>query len=465
MRYSNELEVIMDRIIKYEFHVTIEGIISKVATRFINVKNSNIDAVIQENLKEIGEALKADRVYIFEFDQSREVMSNTYEWCKNGISHEKNNLQELPYKIFPWWVNKILNKEMIYIANTYDMPKEASNEQEILFAQNIKSLLVLPIVVDNTSIGFFGIDNVIKTDVWTENDQALLKILSSIFSDFFSEVAYQKRLIEKNKYLDQSIRKLKKLQSEIIQKEKMSAIGQLSAGLAHEINNAIAAIKSNIEILDECYSDTLKELLKAYNQSSNNSDVEFMINEIDPIFEDIRRDFKKIKNIIGSIRKLTDASNDLMGCYNLNDLVKEVLWIYKSESHDGIEIILELNQVKEIYCIRTEINDVINSILKNSVEAFKRNKTVNPKLKIKTYNEDDYVVLKIIDNAGGINENIIEKVFEPFFTTKDIGDSYGLGLSQAYDIVVNRHNGKINPQNINKNELCIKLQLPIKQKL
>lgn len=455
----------MEKTIKYEFHVKIEGLISKIATRFINVKSSNIHQVIHENLKEIGETLEADRVYIFQFDQSREVMSNTYEWCKEGISCEKKNLQGLAYEIFPWWTNKILNKEMIYIADTYNMPKEATNEQEILLAQNIKSLLVLPIVVGNTSIGFFGIDNVLKTDIWRENDQALLKIISSIFSDFFSELGYRKRLIEKNKYLDRSFSELKKLQSEIIQKEKMSAIGQLSAGLAHEINNTIATIKSNIEILDECYSHTIKELLMEYRKSNINNDVDFMINEIDPIFEDIRNDFKKIKRIIGSIRKLTDAPNNLMGSYNLNDLIKEVLWIYKSESHDGIELILELSQIKEIYCIRTEINDAINSILKNSVEAFKKNNTLNPKIEIKTYNKNEYVVLKIIDNAGGINENIIEKVFEPFFSTKAFGDSYGLGLSQAYDIIVNRHNGKIKVQNINEDQLCIKLQLPINQKL
>lgn len=455
----------MEKKIKYEFHVKIEGLISKIATRFINVKNCSVDQVILENLKEIGETLQGDRVYIFQFDQSKEVMSNTYEWCKKGVSHEKKNLQCLPYSVFPWWTNKILNKEMIYIADTYNMPKEASNEQEILLAQNIKSLLVLPIVVGHTSIGFFGIDNVIKSDVWTENDQALLRIISSIFSDFFGELSYRKQLIEKNKYLDQSFRELKKLQSEIIQKEKMSAIGQLSAGLAHEINNTLATIKSNIEILDECYCHTIKELLIEYSENNNNIEVDFMIDEIEPIFEDVRTDFKKISRIVKSIRQLTDAPNNLMGCYNINDLVQEVLWIYKSESHEDIELLLELSQVKEIYCIRTEINDAFNSILKNSVEAFKKNDTSNPKIKIKTYNANEYVVLKIIDNAGGIPENIIEKVFEPFFSTKTVGDSYGLGLSQAYDIIVNRHHGKIEVKNINDDQLCIKIKLPINQKL
>jgi hypothetical protein len=455
----------MKKTIKYDFHLKVEGLISKIATRFINVKSSSINEVITKNLKEIGQVLEADRVYIFEFNQEAKEMNNTYEWCKEGVSSEIKNLQGLAYNTFPWWINKIFNKEMIYIADTLNMPKEAINEQKILLAQSIKSLLVLPILVGDESIGFFGVDNVLKSDVWADNDQALLKIISSIISDFFSEIAYRKQLIEKNKHLDQSFRELKKLQSEIIQKEKMSAIGQLSAGLAHEMNNKLATIKSNIEVLDEYYTSSIKDLLIEYNKNSKNDDIEFMMEEIGPIFEDINSDFKKVDKIIKSIRNLTDAPNHLMRLHNINDIIKEVLWIYNSDSHNSVELLLELDQVKEIYCIKTEVNDAINSILKNSVEAFKKNNISNPKIEIKTYMQKDYATIEIIDNAGGINDKIIEKVFEPFFSTKAIGDSYGLGLSQAYDIIVNRHNGKISIKNISKDQLSIKIQLPIKQKL
>jgi signal transduction histidine kinase len=451
--------------IKYNFHVKIEGLISKISTKLINVDNKEIERIINQVLKEIGEVLEADRVYVFEFNEIESVMNNTYEWCKEGISCEKDNLQGLDYNIFPWWMGEILNKQMIYIEDTHNMPEEAKNEQEILLAQNIKSLLVLPIVVANRSIGFFGVDNVLKTDLWTENDQALLKIISSILSDFFSEIAYRQQLLKKNEYLDQSFNELKRLQSQIIQKEKMSAIGQLSSGLAHEINNKIATIKSNVEILDEYYTSTIKAVLIEYNIDHKNEDVDYMINEIDPIFDDIRNDFNKVKRIIDSIRKLTDAPKNLMGRHNINDIVKDVLSIYKSEPYDELKLILQLEHVRDIYCIRTEVSDVINSILKNSVEAFKKNFVLDSMIKIQTYIQEDYCIVEIIDNAGGIKDDVIDKVFEPFFSTKAIGESYGLGLSQAYDVIVNRHNGKISIKNIEQNQLCIKLELPINQKL
>jgi len=451
----------MDSIIKYEFHVKIEGLISKIASRFIRVNDEKIETVMMKTLAEIGEVLNADRVYIFEFDAFDKVMNNTYEWCKIKALSEKDNLQGLPFDVFPWWINKILNNEMIYIENTKEMPEEALEEKKLLLAQGINSLIVLPIIVENKSVGFFGVDNVIRTDIWNDNNNALLKIISNIFSDFFAELDYKKKLIKKNEYLNESFEQLKKLQLEIIQKEKMSAIGQLSSGLAHEINNTFASIKSNIELLDEYYDLTIKDILLEYaKRSDEKKDVEFLIKEISPIFDDINYNFDKVETIINSIRRLTDASNSLFEKYSINDLIKEVLWIYKSTSHDELELLLDLNQVNMVYCIRSEIQDAVNLILKNSIEAFRKKGIKKPKLEIRTYEKDGYIVIKIIDNAGGIEKEIIDKVFEPFFTTKSIGEAYGLGLSQVYDIIVNRHKGKIKLRNEVDKRLCMTIRLP-----
>lgn len=452
----------MDKIEKYEFQIKIDGLIANIASQLMRVDEKNIDVIMTEILKMIGEELSADRIYIYQLNQTNTIKANTFEWCKLNVLSQKNNLKRLFSNDFPWLVNKITKNDIVYIENTQDMPKEALKEKKFLLDKKIQSLIILPIIVKSKSVGFVGMDNVITTDIWNDNDRSLLKIISRIFSVFFGEYECKKKLIEENYRLNKSYEELKKMQSEIIQKEKMSVIGQLSSGLAHEMSNTFATLKSNIELLDEYYDSTITNILLEYNENNNskNKDIEFLIDEIGPIFNDIHHDFNKVKTVINSIRRLTDPSNADKDECNINDLIKEVLWIYRSNTYDDLELLIDLNEVSTVYCIRSEIEDVINSILKNSMEAFKKNNIKEPRLEVKSYDDEGYVVIEIIDNAGGIKKNIFNKVFEPFFTTKSFGEAYGLGLSQAYDIIVDRHNGKISHQNINSSRLSTIIKLP-----
>lgn len=160
-----------------------EKLLSEISSDFIHT--TDIDASIIKSFVKLGAVTQASRIYLFMLDADAEegTMSNTHEWCAEGVSAEKDNLQNLPISIFPWWMKKLYNKEIIEIPDVSKMLPEAKAEQEILESQNIKSVLVLPVYTESKLKGFVGLDNVLSIGLWSEKDTEFLSLLVNILSN------------------------------------------------------------------------------------------------------------------------------------------------------------------------------------------------------------------------------------------------------------------------------------------
>ncbi|TFF97245.1 MAG: PAS domain S-box protein [Promethearchaeota archaeon] len=156
----------------------LQNIISRFSSSFLLKKN--IDDDINNFLHDIGKISGADRSYLFLFDKENRSMTNTHEWTQKYITPQIQNLQDLPFEEFPWWMKKLNNRECIHIKNVSKLPLEASAEKKILEAQDIKSLLVFPILIMNEVSGFLGLDNIQYTDVWDTDDFKLLRTSSEL---------------------------------------------------------------------------------------------------------------------------------------------------------------------------------------------------------------------------------------------------------------------------------------------
>lgn len=166
-----------------EFRLGFEEIIINLSSKFINLDWTNIDSEIDEALGIIGSFISADRSYIFLFNEDKSLMNNTHEWVNEGISREKENLQNIPTDIFPWWMKKLKNYETIYIPSVPDLSEEAFAEKEILEPQNIKSLVAVPLIYKNDVIGYFGFDAVQDFKTWTEDSIKILNIAGGVITN------------------------------------------------------------------------------------------------------------------------------------------------------------------------------------------------------------------------------------------------------------------------------------------
>ena len=177
---------ISDRIVVEEelkFRSHFEDLLTRISTRFINLSSGEIDSEINHSLQEVGKFKDVDRSYLFLIDHTAATMNNTHEWCSDGIEPEIDNLQNLPLSILPWWVKKLQNNETIVIDRVEDMPVEAAAEKEILQAQAILSVAVIPLFVNKQLLGFVGFDSVRRERHWNQDNIAMLKQFGNILSN------------------------------------------------------------------------------------------------------------------------------------------------------------------------------------------------------------------------------------------------------------------------------------------
>lgn len=291
------------------------------------------------------------------------------------------------------------------------------------------------------------------------------------------ELAVQlKKTKEEHSKLLEVNERLKVTQAQLVQKEKMAGIGQLAAGVAHEINNPLGFILSNFDTLDR-YIEFIQKLMKKYDDLNlTNIDIErykiendygFIIEDIYEIIGDTNDGLNRVKEIVKSLRSFSrlDAFKEYTK-YNLNEGINETLVIAKNEYKYIADIEKKLDDIPDIEAYSGEINQVILNIIINSVHAIKSNKEniEHGLIEIETaLVNESHVMFSVADNGCGMNKETISRIFDPFYTTKDVGVGTGLGLSITYEIITNKHNGTIDVESFENVGTTIKIILPLKQ--
>ncbi len=172
-------------------------IILSISNSFITIAPDAVDDGIQQAISQLGEFGAVDRCYVFLFDDRTEIsISNTHEWCADGIESQKYNLQTVPSGAIPWWMARLRANEVIDIQRVEDLPPEASLEKEILEVQSIKSVLVVPISIQNRLIGFLGFDSVRQSHSWPKYNITLIRMMADILANALERKRTETMLVE-----------------------------------------------------------------------------------------------------------------------------------------------------------------------------------------------------------------------------------------------------------------------------
>lgn len=262
-----------------------------------------------------------------------------------------------------------------------------------------------------------------------------------------------------NSTLNVALTNLKDTQSQLVDAEKMAALGQLTAGIAHEINNPINFVTSNIKPLELDIND-LREIITKYENIDYNKDVkeqveeieafkkqidiEFVNNEISSLLSGISEGAKRTAEIIRSLRNFSRVDETDMKPIDLNEGLESTLVLVRNSLPDNLTVIKEYGNLPKVDCLPGKINQVFMNLVTNAIQAIKTKTEQRAEefLTIKTWYEDQHVKISIKDSGIGMTEEIKHRIFEPFFTTKDIGEGTGLGLSIVFSII-EKHKGHI----------------------
>jgi signal transduction histidine kinase len=265
--------------------------------------------------------------------------------------------------------------------------------------------------------------------------------------------------LQLNMELSELNEELNRAYSSMLSQEKMAALGLLSAGMAHEINNPLGFIFNNVTVLMNHFRDlksfvhSVRELydscdtgkIEELSSLDQRLELDFIFEDIASIEEENQEGIQRIKKLLGSLKSFARKDQtDRLSHYDLNEAIRDTLIISRNEYKYNIDILEEYGEIEEFLCIAAEINQVLLNLLMNAIEAIQHGKKgERGTISIRTSQDALWTYIRISDNGPGIDKEVAKRIFEPFFTTKVAGTGSGLGLTLAHDIVVNKHKGKL----------------------
>lgn len=274
---------------------------------------------------------------------------------------------------------------------------------------------------------------------------------------------------------------LKNTQAQLVDSEKMASLGQLTAGIAHEINNPINFVTSNIKPLKRDINDLYIMLAKfenstalmdpalviEINQLKEELDLDYVKSEIDLLLKGIDEGAFRTSEIIRGLKMFARVDEQDIKDVNLNEGFESTLLLLNSKIKDNIKLQMKLGEIPKIECYAGKLNQVFMNIITNSIYAINQLHGDSPSgllsIETKTNEENDKeVVILIQDNGSGMPDEVKQKIFDPFFTTKPIGEGTGLGLSIVQQIIIS-HKGTIDVQSEAKKGTLFKIILPVRQ--
>jgi signal transduction histidine kinase len=321
---------------------------------------------------------------------------------------------------------------------------------------------------------------VLETSSAIRNAEGEIAELRGIVKDITERINAEKTQMQMNIKLTDANRKLKLTQSRLVQQEKLASIGQLAAGVAHEINNPLGFVKSNYGSLknyvDELYSYVAEieaelmskapsegEALIRHRREVNQLD--FIVEDIQSIFEESDQGFERIIAIVRGLRNFSrkDARGEKAE-YDLNAALDDALVMARNELKYVADVTKDYGRIPKVECHVDEINQVLLNVIINAAQAIKAGEYGEKRnVTVRTRSGHNEVVCEISDEGTGIPGDLADKIFDPFFTTKEIGKGTGLGLSISYDIVVNRHGGELSVTSTPGKGSTFTIKLPVRR--
>jgi signal transduction histidine kinase len=383
-----------------------------------------------------------------------------------------NDSQHLPLSI----INYVANMQEYLLISDATNDQDFANDSYIIQHQS-KSILCNPILNKGQLIGILYLENNLTVGAFTIDRLRILNLLSSqaaislenaqLYSNLEEKVTQRtQELNENNLHLEQTLHELKATQSQLIQTEKMSSLGQMVAGIAHEINNPVNFIYANIEHASN-YIESIINLLNIYQQEypcpsatiekyKQDNDFDFVIQDLPRILDSMMVGSERIRKIILSLRNFSRLDESAIKSVDIHEGIDSTLMILETRFQEKLGyssnvIIKKYGDIPLVQCYASQMNQVFMNIISNAIDVLKQRQENlsttelknNPSqiiIRTKIIN-NNWVQVSIKDNGMGINPEIKQRIFDPFFTTKPVGEGTGLGLSISYQIVVEKHGG------------------------
>jgi|GEM_PF-1248944 len=386
------------------YHLHFQEMVAKVSSSFVNVHKDNFDEKVNQMLVEIGHFFEVDRTYLFRFSSDYKTMTNTHEWCAEGIPSFMDAMQNFLMEELPWWKEQVVNRKAVRIADVDQLPAEALKERKEFKRQGIQSLLTVPVFGKAAVIGFFGFDSVRTQKNWTTYQVEILKILGNIITDAITKVEVEDKLVEAKEKAEESNR----LKSAFL------------ANVSHEIRTPMNAILGFMELLKEPDLENQQriEFVDIVNKSGQR-----LLHTINDIIEAAKLESGQVEVVTEKV-----CISDVMQYFH-------TLFGHKAKEKN-LALRMEEDLPPGAGCIVTDrhkLEGILTNLLSNAIKF-----TASGHIVLGCYLKDNQLVFYVKDTGVGVREDRQRAIFERFVQA-DLelsrgyeGSGLGLAIVKAY---------------------------------
>lgn len=453
-----------------------EKLVNQITTQ--TRQSFELEAILTQAIAQLMEGLQADRclVHLVEdisdtrgmgigeplapTEQTALRRQHLYEVCRSPFPPSIDDFDT--HGPITQWV--IQHRQQVVITDVSQDERIGPNNEEYQKA-HLKSSLVVPVQANGTLHAILYLNQCSHVRYWSSNDQKLAQAVADQLAISIQQAHLyaqtQRQAIEsatQAQHLAAAMQELQLTQAQLIQSEKLSSLGQMVAGIAHEINNPIGFIYSNIPYVER-YIHDLVQLLEAYQAEytspspalkhlAEEVDLPFLVQDLFKILGSMQSGSDRIRQIVLSLRNFSRLDEANCKEVDLHEGLESTLTLLQGKT-EGVQIIRQYGELPLVECYPRLLNQVFMSLLTNALEALQSTSNPMKRMTIRTHLLVDQLTgnhrvrIAIADNGPGISSNVQAKMFDPFFTTKEIGQGKGLGLAMSYQIIANQHQGRL----------------------
>ena len=422
-------------------HRDFEEMLLDISSRMIRLRAGEIDAAIDDALAKIGIFARVDRAYTYILDT--ESQGHVHAWGADGVPTYGPGAHSVQLDGFEWALARLRRDEPV-IWQTRDC-EDDDEQRPCCDADNPpRSSVCVPMLADGRLIGFVGFDALGGQRKWRDDTIHVLQMVGFVLSSAIQRKRAEQALERANRDLElkvqQRTRQLRDKHAQLLQSEKMAALGQLVAGVAHEINTPLGALKSSIQTLVGSIrkAEEIVTAQRCNGERQQNQRLERIFAATHSISSVNERAIAQIDKIVTSLRNFARLDRAAADAVDLHRGIEDALVLVAHELKNRIIVHRRFGELPRVKCHPSQINQVLMNLLVNASQAIE-----GPgKITIETRTQDDKVLIEISDTGHGIPKERLSQIFDPGFTTKGVGVGTGLGLSIAHQIVED-HGGTI----------------------